>query len=97
MVVKFQKESQDLQAQLVDENSAKVRLQMEVDSKDSEIEQLQQKLAMLCSETASLSSADNENEDLHAQGLFQRRTSSSCYFNNRKCFLHLRMLNIIHE
>lgn len=69
MVVKFQKESQDLQAQLVEENSAKLRLQMELDSKDSEIEQLQQKLAMLCSETASLSSADNENEDLHAQGL----------------------------
>jgi len=71
MVVKFQKESQDLQAQLVEENSAKLRLQMELDSKDSEIEQLQQKLTMLCnSETASLSSADNENEDLHAQGLY---------------------------
>lgn len=68
MVLKFQKESQDLQAQLVEENSAKLRLQMELDSKDSEIEQLLQKLAMFGSETASLSSADNENDELHTQG-----------------------------
>lgn len=68
MVMKSQKESQDLQAQLIEENGIKLRLQMELDSKDSEIEQLQQKLNSICSETASLSSADNENDDLHTQG-----------------------------
>lgn len=68
MVIKCQKESQDLQAQLVEENAAKLRLQMELDSKDSEIEQLQQKVALFYSETASLSSADNENDELHTQG-----------------------------
>lgn len=36
---------------------------MELDSKDAEIEQLQLKLAALNSETASLSSADNEGID----------------------------------
>jgi len=41
----------------------RVRLQMELDSKDSEIEQLQVKLASLSSETASLSSGGAENDD----------------------------------
>jgi hypothetical protein len=42
---------------------------MELDSKDSEIEQLQGKLASLSSETASLSSGGAENEDeLMGQG-----------------------------
>lgn len=40
---------------------------MELDSKDSEIEQLQMKLASMNSETASLSSADNEGDDFNAQ------------------------------
>lgn len=42
---------------------------MELDSKDSEIEQLQGKLATLGSETASLSSADNDNDDIYSQGI----------------------------
>lgn len=68
MVIKHQKEIQELQSQLVEENSAKLRLQMELDSKDSEIEQMQQKLIIFGSETASLSSADNENDDHNSQG-----------------------------
>lgn len=42
---------------------------MELDSKDSEIEQLQGKLTTLGSETASLSSADNDDIDVYAQGI----------------------------
>lgn len=53
-----------MQSQLVEEGQFKVRLQMELDSKDSEIEQLQGKLASMSSETASLSSADNDTDDL---------------------------------
>lgn len=68
-VVKWQKELQELQAQVVEENASKLRLQMELDSKDSEIEQLQGRLATIGSETASLSSADNENDDMYPQGL----------------------------
>lgn len=64
----WQKEVQELQSQVVEENTSKLRLQMELDSKDSEIEQLQTKLATLGSETASLSSADNDNDELYSQG-----------------------------
>ncbi|XP_046999282.1 rho-associated protein kinase 2 isoform X1 [Schistocerca americana] len=62
MVAKWQKDMQELQAQLQEENTLKIRLQMELDSKDSEIEQLHVKLASLSSETASLSSADNDDD-----------------------------------
>lgn len=41
---------------------------MELDSKDSEIEQLLGRLATLGSETASLSSADNDNDEIYSQG-----------------------------
>lgn len=50
---------------------AKQRLQMELDSKDSEIEQLQMKLASLNSETASLSSIDNDAEDFNSESVFE--------------------------
>ena len=64
-MAKHQKEVQDLQALLYEENQARVRLQMEVDSKDSEIESLHRTIANLNSETASLSSgADNDIDEL---------------------------------
>lgn len=47
----------------MEENQAKLRLQMELDSKDSEIETLQMKVASLNSETASVSSIENDGED----------------------------------
>ncbi|XP_054283901.1 rho-associated protein kinase 2 isoform X2 [Macrosteles quadrilineatus] len=65
--VKWQKEIQELQAQVVEENQTKLKLQMELDSKDSEIEQLLGRLASIGSETASLSSADNENDEIFSQ------------------------------
>lgn len=68
-VTKWQKELQELQSQVVEENTSKLKLQMELDSKDSEIEQLQGKLTILGSETASLSSADNDDNDIYTQGL----------------------------
>lgn len=46
-----------------EEIAAKQRLQMEVDSKDADIEQLQIKLSSINCETASLSSADNESDE----------------------------------
>ncbi|XP_047365122.1 rho-associated protein kinase 2 isoform X2 [Vespa velutina] len=63
LAAKWQKDLQDLQAQLVEENQAKLRLQMELDSKDSEIETLQMKIASVNSETASVSSVENDAED----------------------------------
>lgn len=70
-VTKWQKELQELQSQVVEENASKLRLQMELDSKDSEIEQLQGKLTTLGSETASLSSADNDDTDIYTQGYIE--------------------------
>lgn len=67
LAAKWQKDLQDLQAQVYEENQTKLRLQMELDSKDSEIEQLQMKLATMNSETASLSSADNDGDEFNAQ------------------------------
>lgn len=80
MVIKCQKELQELQSQVVEENTSKLKLQMELDSKDSEIEQLQGKLAVLGSETASLSSADVENDESYSQGT-SGRTDSNCREN----------------
>ncbi|XP_014362191.2 rho-associated protein kinase 2 [Papilio machaon] len=61
LVSKLQRDLQDAQQQLVDEQQTRLRLAMEVDSKDVEIEQLKEKLAALTSETASQSSADAED------------------------------------
>lgn len=44
---------------------------MEVDSKDAEIEQLQMKLSSLTTETASLSSAENDPEDFNYESVFE--------------------------
>ncbi|XP_015109707.1 rho-associated protein kinase 1 isoform X1 [Diachasma alloeum] len=63
LAAKWQKDLQDLQAQLVEENSSKLRLQMELDSKDSEIETLQMKISSMNSETASVSSIENDGDD----------------------------------
>lgn len=60
-ISKLQRDLQDCQQQLLDEQSTRLRLAMEVDSKDAEIEQLKEKLAALTSETASQSSADAED------------------------------------
>lgn len=58
MTLKWQKELQDVQASLNEENQIRLKLQMELDSKDSEIEALTRKMC----ETASVSS--NEGDGL---------------------------------
>jgi serine/threonine protein kinase len=67
----FQRSIQELTMQCNEESAARQRLQMELDSKDSEIEQLQLKLAALNSETASLSSADNDGDEIHSDSMFE--------------------------
>lgn len=58
MTLKWQKDIQDLQASISEEHQIKLKLQMELDSKESEIEALSRKLC----ETASVSS--NEGDGL---------------------------------
>ncbi|VVC88965.1 unnamed protein product [Leptidea sinapis] len=60
-ISKLQRDLQESQQQLLEEQQTRLRLAMEVDSKDAEIEQLKEKLAALTSETASQSSADAED------------------------------------
>lgn len=65
VVSKHQKEIQDLQVLVHEESQTRVRLQMEMDAKDSEIEALHRTIANFNSETASLSSgADNDIDEL---------------------------------
>ncbi|GFR23942.1 rho-associated protein kinase 2 [Trichonephila clavata] len=63
MITRFNKELSEMQALLYDESQAKLKIQMELDSKDSEIEQLQHKLALVNSENASFSSGIEDNDD----------------------------------
>ncbi|KAK7872306.1 hypothetical protein R5R35_002762 [Gryllus longicercus] len=63
MSAKWQKDAQELQAQAQEDQTIKLRMQMELDAKDSEIEQLKSKLASLTCETASLSSGGADNDD----------------------------------
>ncbi|XP_050309510.1 rho-associated protein kinase 1 [Anthonomus grandis grandis] len=67
----LQKNIQDLSLQLTEEVNNKNRLQMELDSKDAENDKLQSKLAVLSSETASISSADAEGEDMNSDYVFE--------------------------
>lgn len=51
-----------LTQELYEENQLRIKLQMEIDSKDSEIEQLTQKLASVSADTASSISSGPEND-----------------------------------
>lgn len=56
MVAKFAKEQQDLHATLYEESQTRIKLSMELATKESDLEQLQVKLAQMNLDTASLSS-----------------------------------------
>jgi hypothetical protein len=62
MSVKFQKDLSDAQLALYEEIQSRQRAQMELDSKDSEIEQLMQKVALLNIDSISVNS--NETDTL---------------------------------
>lgn len=62
MVARFQKELSEMQAILYDESQLKVKLQMELDSKDAEIEQLRQKLSLRHSDEHLIHSTIKESE-----------------------------------
>jgi oligoribonuclease NrnB/cAMP/cGMP phosphodiesterase (DHH superfamily) len=62
MVARFQKELSEMQAILYDESQLKVKLQMELDSKDAEIEQLRQKLVLRLSDEHIINSTIKEFE-----------------------------------
>lgn len=61
MVEKMQRDVAEAQQNVYEENLARQRLQMEMDSKDSEIEQLRQKLSMFNVDSASVNSGSLED------------------------------------
>lgn len=67
MAAKYQKDLQDLQATLYEESQAKLKMSMELDTKESELEGLQNKLAHINLDTASLSSGTGDPDQLEAQ------------------------------
>merc|ERR1719266_2699988 len=60
MVSKTQKDLQDLQATLYEESQSRLKMSMELDTKESELENLQLKLAHVNLDTASLSSGTGD-------------------------------------
>ena len=67
MVDKHSRELSDLKASLTEESDARTRLQLELDARESEIEQLKQKL--VASDTVSISSGNDLDTDLDAVGM----------------------------
>ena len=63
MAAKYQKDMQDLQATLYEESQSKLKMSMELDTKESELESLQNKLAHFNIDTASLSSGTENDLD----------------------------------
>jgi chromosome segregation ATPase len=60
MVAKFQADLQNLQATLYEESQARLKLSMELDTKESEVENLQMKICHLNVDTESISSGTGE-------------------------------------
>lgn len=75
MVEKMQRDVAEAQQNVYEENLARQRLQMEMDSKDSEIEQLRQKLSMFNVDSASVNSGSLEDSvvDEPTSGEFRAR------------------------
>ncbi|XP_068089366.1 rho-associated protein kinase 2 [Hyperolius riggenbachi] len=65
MVIKYQKELNEMQAQIADESQVRIELQMALDSKDSDIEQLRCQLQAIRIDSTSIGSGhgDNDNDD----------------------------------
>lgn len=60
MVEKFQRDISDMASALYEEGQIKAKQQLELDSKDSEIEQLRQKLALMNADSTSVNSGSAE-------------------------------------
>uniref|UniRef100_A0A7N6B8T8 non-specific serine/threonine protein kinase n=1 Tax=Anabas testudineus TaxID=64144 RepID=A0A7N6B8T8_ANATE len=70
-IIKYQKEINEMQAQLADESQMRIELQMALDSKDSDIEQLRnhlQSLSVQSMDSASISSGPEfDTDDAYAE------------------------------
>ncbi|XP_059146853.1 rho-associated protein kinase 2-like [Physella acuta] len=69
MVEKMQRDAIEALQSVYQENQARQRLQIEIDAKDSELEQLRQKLAFFYSDTASFYSCDTDDSKTVSEDL----------------------------
>ncbi|XP_061410130.1 rho-associated protein kinase 2-like isoform X3 [Lethenteron reissneri] len=85
MTLKYQRDFNELQALMMEENTTRIELQMVLDSKDSDIEQLRSQLlsVQLGMDTTSLSSnhGDSEPDDGFPVRISHVRTSESMSFS----------------
>ena len=88
MVGKNQADLQNLQATLYEESQARLKLSMELDTKESEVETLQQKLVHLNLDTESINSGNpiTLNENFRSNLILSNRP----YQRNRLALLHAR-------
>ncbi|KAM8952508.1 rho-associated protein kinase 2 isoform 2-T2 [Pelodytes ibericus] len=88
LVIKYQKEMNEMQAQIADENQFRVELQMALDSKDSDIEQLRSQLQTITIglDSTSIGSGhgDTDADDGFPVHITQSRTMESMSFTYQR-------------
>ncbi|XP_029451765.1 rho-associated protein kinase 2 isoform X3 [Rhinatrema bivittatum] len=88
MVIKYQKEMNDMQAQIAEESQVRIELQMALDSKDSDIEQLRSQLQTihigLDSTSIGSGHGDAEADDGFPVHITQSRTMESMSFTYQR-------------
>ncbi|XP_076015498.1 rho-associated protein kinase 2-like isoform X1 [Genypterus blacodes] len=80
-IIKYQREINEIQAQLLDESQMRTELQMALDSRDSDIEQLRNLLQSISVQSMdSASAGDTEGQTNDVRDLFQTQTAE-CLFH----------------
>ena len=107
MSSKYHRELNDTQAMLAEESQRATRLQLELDSKDSEVESLTLRLNMASSDTASVSSGNDPSLDADDPMMgeliyWQDRQETLpgliimlCYFKVELTFVNVKLKNVI--
>ncbi|KAM4042036.1 rho-associated protein kinase 2 isoform 3-T3 [Anomaloglossus baeobatrachus] len=88
LVIKYQKEVNEMQAQIAEESQVRIELQMALDSKDSDIEQLRCQLQSihigLDSTSIGSGHGDTDNDDGYPVHITQSRTTESMSFTYQR-------------
>ncbi|XP_040283252.1 rho-associated protein kinase 2 isoform X2 [Bufo bufo] len=88
LVIKYQKEMNEMQAQIAEESQVRIELQMALDSKDSDIEQLRCQLQSIHigMDSTSIGSGhgDTDNDDGYPVHITQSRTMESMSFTYQR-------------
>ncbi|XP_069829269.1 rho-associated protein kinase 2 isoform X2 [Dendropsophus ebraccatus] len=95
LVIKYQKEMNEMQAQIAEESQVRIELQMALDSKDSDIEQLRCQLQSIHigMDSTSIGSGhgDTDNDDGYPVHITQSRTTESMSFTYQRSSTSVRI------